>query len=344
MNRRKNRRKGLIRLIMAAGLLAAVLIIVFLFQAKKIEVYGSSRHSSQEITAGLLNEVPGQNTLYLLWKYRNGTVPDTLPFLDSLEVEMKAPYHVLVSVTEKPVAGYIDQGQAVYFDSEGVVMEITDEIYGDVPVVTGASVGDAVLYQKLPTESGAQLRTMLSVLQLLDYQELSAEEIRFGENMDMTVFIGNVEVKLGQDEYLEEKIANLRSILNKMESDDSGVLHLESFTGGTANVMFSPTEETEEIVVQEDVTADNASGGEDSENGEASEDAAEETAAEVPSHNPFMAFDSNGTLRYDVRVVNGQAVDGTGTPVPGCTVNENGYVVDAYMNVIDPATGQPIQQ
>lgn len=341
MNVRQKRKRVPGSLIISMILLAAVCIVIFLFQARKIEVYGNQRHSTQEITAGLLNEVPGKNTLYLLWKYRNGTVPDTLPFLDSLEVEMKTPYEVLVSVAERPVAGYIDQGQAVYFDEEGIVMEITDEIYGDVPVVTGASVGDAVLYQKLPTESGAQLRTMLSVLQLLDYQELTADEIRFGENMEMTIFIGNVEVKLGQDEYLEEKIANLKSILNKMDVDARGILHLESFTGGTANVMFSPTEETEPIVVQEDVTADQEN---EQEVADAGETAVEETAVETPSHNPFMAFDANGTLRYDVRVVNGQAVDSTGTPVPGCTVDENGYVVDAYMNVIDPATGQPIQQ
>lgn len=341
MNRRQNTKRISGRLIMSAVVLVAVCIVLFLFQARTVTVYGNYRHSSQEITAGLLNEVPGKNTLYLLWKYRNGTVPDTLLFLDSLEVEMKSPYEILVSVTERPVAGYIDQGQAVYFDGEGIVMEITDEIYGDVPVVTGASVGESVLYQKLPTESGAQLRTMLSVLQQLDYQELTAEEIRFGENMDMTVYIGNVEVKLGQDEYLEEKIANLRSILNKMDADTRGTLHLESFTGGTANVMFSPVEETEPAAVQEETIVEET-GGEES--ADPVTDTVEETVPDVPSHNPFMAFDANGTLRYDVRVVNGQAVDSTGTPVPGCTVNENGYVVDAYMNVIDPATGQPIQQ
>ena len=336
MNRRRNGKKGLIRLIIAVAVILAVLAVIFLFQAKKVEVYGNTRHSSQEISTGLMNEVPGQNTLFLLWKYRNGTVPDTLPFLESLQVEMKSPYEVLVSVTEKEISGYIDQGQAVYFDSEGIVMEITDEIYEDVPVVTGANVGDAVLYQKLPTESGAQLRTMLSLLQLMDYHGLSAEEIRFGENMEITAFIGNVEVKLGQDEYLEEKIANLKSILEKMDEEDKGTLHLESFTGGTANVMFSPTEETEPVIVQEEVTADNAAPNQ-----------AEETDAapvQETGGDPFMAFDANGTLRYDVRVVNGVAVDGTGTPVPGCTVDENGYVVDAYMNVIDPATGQPIQQ
>ena len=71
MNRRRNRNKIPSRLIICAVLLTAVCIVVFLFQAKKIEVYGNNRHNSQEITAGLMNEVPGKNTLYLLWKYRN---------------------------------------------------------------------------------------------------------------------------------------------------------------------------------------------------------------------------------------------------------------------------------
>ena len=87
-------------------------------------------------------------------------------------------------------------------------------------------------------------------------------------------------------------------------------------------------------------TGDTAEGTDESGDTDTAEDTAEDTSS---SGEPFMAFDSSGTLRYDVRVVNGQAVDSTGTPVPGCSVNEYGYVVDAYMNVIDPATGQPIQ-
>ena len=41
--------------------------------------------------------------------------------------------------------------------------------------------------------------------------------------------------------------------------------------------------------------------------------------------------------------MNGVVVDSTGTPIEGVTVNEDGNVVDAYMNVIDPATGQLAQ-
>ena len=68
---------------------------------------------------------------------------------------------------------------------------------------------------------------------------------------------------------------------------------------------------------------------------------AEENASggEVTGIEGFMVFDSSGTLRYDARVIAGQVLDAYGSPIDGCYVNENGYVVDAYMNVIDPMTG-----
>ena len=56
-----------------------------------------------------------------------------------------------------------------------------------------------------------------------------------------------------------------------------------------------------------------------------------------------MVFNSSGTLVYNVHVSNGTVVDANGNPVPGCYVNENGHVVDAYMNEFDPSTGELIQ-
>ena len=41
-------------------------------------------------------------------------------------------------------------------------------------------------------------------------------------------------------------------------------------------------------------------------------------------------------------MVNGQVVDAYGNPIAGCSLNADGYVVDAYWNVIDPNTGLPI--
>lgn len=358
----------MIKLLAAGILVMAVLTVVLLFQVRTVTVYGNDRHSSKEISSGLMNEMLSKNTLYLLWKYRDGEVPDTLPFLNSLQVQMKTPSHIEVVVQEKELVGYIDKEQYVYFDRDGMVLQMTDEAYLDVPIITGIGTEEPVLYQKLPTESSAQLRTILSLTQLLNYHELTASEIRFSENMEITVFIGNIEVMLGQDEYLEEKMANLKAILSSMEGTEYGTLHLESFTGGTMNVTFTPKEapvpetaadESSDGTDSDDTgtadgtgtdgtdTADGTEGdgtGADADGGtDGMADETADAAEDASSGEPFMAFDSSGTLRYDVRVVNGQAVDSTGTPVPGCSVNENGYVVDAFMNVIDPATGQPIQ-
>ncbi len=376
MGKRIRRKKRIIRLAVLAAVIAAVLVILVVFHVREVRVYGNDRHASGEIASGLVNDFPSGNTLYLLWKYRKEEVPDTLPYLRSLSVKMKSPSCIEVQVSEKELVGYIDKGEYVYFDQSGVALEITDEIYDDVPIVTGIDTEEVVLYQKLPAKSSAQLSAVLNLTQLLAYQGLVADEIRFGENMDITVFLGGVEVRLGQNEYLEEKIANLRAIMEKMDGSDRGVLHLESFTGKNEAVTFSKSDEPEQVT-DEMGSADGTSSGEDTgsadgtsvgdgtgtaegasagdgtgtADGSSSGDGAgpeDEMPAEPTDDGTvdgpdLMVFNSSNTLVYNVHVVNGTVVDAYGNPVPGCTVNENGYVVDAYMNVIDPATGQLVQ-
>ena len=202
MNRRTRRKRRLVRGGVLLILLLAVLAVVFLFQAKTVTVYGNTRHTEEEIKEGLMNNILHKNTLYLQWEYRNGRVTDALPFLKSLKVSMKSPTEIEVQVVEKEPVGYLDKGEYVYFDEDGVVLELSDKEDSDYPVITGVEVDDPVLYQKLPMQSSAQLRTILSITQLLKYQELQAKEIRFGENGDITVYVGGVEALLGQDEYL----------------------------------------------------------------------------------------------------------------------------------------------
>ena len=296
-------------------------------------------------------------------------IPDTLPFLDSIKVQMKSPFEVRVDVSERDPVAYVNKGSNAYFDENGLVLDITDEVYDGVPVVTGADVDTPVLYQKLPVTSSAQLRTILSVTQLLNYQELEAKEIRFDESGDITVYIGKVEAMLGQDEYMEEKIANLRAILKKM-GNESGTLHLESFTGKNDTATFRPSDEPEtETETETDAAGD--TGGDDTsaagdvgtgsdsstagdatvgndadgsgaassdDNVDGSQDQAGDSSATIS-----MVFDSSGTLVYNVHVENGTVVDANGNPVSGCSVDSDGYVVDAYMNRFDPDTGELVQ-
>ncbi len=374
MGRRSRRKRRIVKIGVVLLFFAALAAAAFLFQVRTVTVYGNSRHSSEEIAEGLSYDFLTNNTLYLMWRYKDGDIPDTLPFLDSLHVEMKSPFSIDVHVTEKEPAAYIDQGGYVYFDQEGTVLEFSDEAREDLPLITGVQTGEATLYQKLPTESSAQLRTILSLTELLAYYELQASEIRFGDNMEITAFIDGVEVLLGQDEYLEEKIANLNQIIPRLDGQ-SGSLHLESFTGRNEMVSFTPSDGGETVAdvtegpsgqeqtgetdagtetEQTDAASEEGtvSGGEtdaqDADGTDPNADTQEDGSAEEEDGTTGtvypMVFDSSGTLVYNVHVENGVVVDSNGNPVSGVTVNENGNVVDAYMNEFDSATGEWIQQ
>ncbi|MEE0283443.1 MAG: cell division protein FtsQ/DivIB [Lachnospiraceae bacterium] len=377
--RRNKRKKRAVRL---GGLVLLIVVLagfMMLFQVRTVNVYGNSRHAAEEISDGLLDGFLMKNTLYLQWKYRNGTIPDTLPFLDSIKVQMKSPFEVRVDVSERDPVAYVNKGSNAYFDENGLVLAITDEVYDGVPVVTGADVDTPVLYQKISIASNEQLLAILSITQLLKYQGLEAQEIRFDENGDITVYIGKVTAILGKNEYMEEKIANLRAILNKIDNAN-GVLHLESFP--SKDIVYKPSDEPETETETESDTSGDTGGDDTSAAGDAgtgsdsstagdatvgndaddsgaasSDDNADDNGAASSDDNVdgsqdqagdssatiSMVFDSSGTLVYNVHVENGTVVDANGNPVSGCSVDSDGYVVDAYMNRFDPDTGELVQ-
>ncbi len=357
-DKRTRRKVRIAKAAAAVAVLVLLLLFILLFRVRKIQVYGNDHHSSEEISAGMVDDVFMKNTIYMLWKYRDGKLPSDMPYLETLHVELKSPSRLDVHVTEKTPVAYFDKGGYVYIDQEGTVLEITDKTYAGIPIVTGAAMEEPLLYQKLPAQSSAQLRTILSLTQLLAYQGVSVDEIRFGENMEITIFAGSIEIQLGQDEYLEEKIANLAKILPRLEGQ-SGTLHLEGFTGRNEQVPFTPSEpepETEAVEGQDgdpEGGAEGGSSGEEGAAGDGGQDAGGEDSADGGDGQADenaggtvypMVFDSSGTLVYNVHVENGTVVDENGNPVPGVTVNENGNVVDAYMNVFDSTTGELIQQ
>ena len=146
--------------------------------------------------------------------------------------------------------------------------------------------------------------------------------------------------------------------------DEHGTLHLESFTGKSDLTTFTPSQETEtETELQTDAgdgtgdgsadtgdgtgtasgtTGDTASGTTGDEAGDSGDSAGDSSQADESSSSVVIAmvFDSSGNLVYNVHVENGTVVDSNGNPVSGCSVNENGDVVDAYMNVFDGKTGE----
>ncbi len=332
------------------GIAAAVVLGVFRIQS--IDIKGNERYASEQIRDDLIYDFKTRNTLYFSWKYRSKGPADDAPYLSSVQATMLNPTSIRLDVTENQLVGRVQyQDKNVYYDNTGVVQEISDTVYEGIPLVTGIEIEEPQLYQRLTMGNTSTLRTMLNITQLLIQSDLIPDSVKFDDSGNMKMRLGSVTVRLGQDEYLEEKIANLVTIYPQIAGQE-GTLNMEGFTGKNEAITFKAKEpETAEQPSSEAENSGSLAGegsgdgtAEAGQDGETAEAPAEEGAAEeTSSGTPFMVFDSSGTLRYDAHVVNGQVVDGSGNVIDGCSVDENGNVVDAYWNVIDPNTGQLAQ-
>ena len=343
-NRRRRRRMRRLRIaalfVVLLGIAAAVLL--GLFRMRTFDVSGNTRHSTQEIQSDLVYDFWTRNSLYFTWKYRNQGQEVRAPYLKTLQAKLEKPGAVRLIVQEKTIAGTIQYGgKWVYFDSEGMILEISPEKDEPVPLITGVEMEEPVLYQRLPLTNTALLQTMLKITALINDTALEPDDISFNDNLSITVTMGNVKVELGQDEYLEEKVANLAAVYPEI-AGQKGTLNMTAFTGKSEPITFQEEEELTENY--SDLMSDGAQPDGD---GSSPEDAGDESGSgdDIVEDSAdtgvagFMVFDSSGTLRYDAHVVNGVVVDSYGNPIDGCTVQEDGNVKDAYWNVIDPKTG-----
>ncbi len=352
MHRRRRRKQSRIKtVVLSAAVIAAVLaVMVILFRIRTVEITGNEHYSTDYIQELMMPDFLSQNSLYLTWKYRSGAVEEEIPFLSAVEVKMVSPFHVKIQVYEKKLIGSFHyQDQNIYFDQKGVILEQTQEVYPDIPLITGVELGEVAIYQKIPVDDTALYQTILSLCQILSQQNLIPDEISFDENQNIVLTVQGVEAELGKAEYLEEKVSNLLAILPNLNGK-SGILYMAAFTGKNESITFQEQETVEpetELAVEGENGGEEGDGGEDTpeSGGEDTPESDEKATTDVPENQtPFMAFNQYGTLMYDCYINDaGVVVDGTGAVVEGATVNEDGYAVDAYMNVIDPVTGQLVQ-
>ncbi len=352
-------------LVVILGVAAAVVLGVF--QIRSIDVKGNERYLAEQIRDDMIYDFKTRNTLYFAWKYRNNQPAEDVPYLKSVQATMLSPTSVRIQVTENPIVGRVQyENTNVYYDADGVVQEITDTIYAGIPLVAGVEIEKPQQYQKLVMGNSSTLRTMLNITQLLIKNELIPDSVTFDGSQNMILRFGQVTVNLGQDEYLEEKIANLVSIYPQI-AGEAGTLNMEGFTGKNEAITFKADSESDQEQGQETESADgqpaeegtDEAAGTDTLAGEGAsapaeddaassddgtgEDTAQDTTQDLSTSTSIMVFDSSGTLRYDAHVSGGQVVDSYGNLIDGCYVDENGNVVDAYWNVIDPNTGQLAQ-
>ena len=255
--RRKKRRKiGLYILLILILLIAAgVFIVMNVFTVENVVVEGNELYSSTQIENMVLNDEYSWNSLYVDLKYRFVDIGE-VPFVDTMEVSLDNPHTVHIKVYEKGMLGYLyinSIGQNAYFDKDGFVVETSTEVIDGVPKITGISCEEVVLYEKLQLENSDILRDLLNLTQTLKKYNLLPDEIQYDSNMEPVLYYGTIQVKIGSEDNLSQKVVRLSIILPELDGL-SGTLHLETWTPETTDIIWDRAEEqpdTEEEATEE---------------------------------------------------------------------------------------------
>ena len=278
--RRKKRRKiGLYILLILILLIAAgVFTVMNVFTVENVVVEGNELYSSTQIENMVLNDEYSWNSLYVDLKYRFVDIGE-VPFVDTMEVSLDNPHTVHIKVYEKGMLGYLyinSIGQNAYFDKDGFVVETSTEVIDGVPKITGISCEEVVLYEKLQLENSDILRDLLNLTQTLKKYNLLPDEIQYDSNMEPVLYYGTIQVKIGSEDNLSQKVVRLSIILPQLDGL-SGTLHLETWTPETTDIIWDRAEEQSET--EEETTE------ESSEEPSADTPAEEQPAQDVPAEN-----------------------------------------------------------
>lgn len=207
------------------------------YKITKVEVEGNEHYSDEEIRNMVLKGGVTENSLFLSLKYKNKDISD-IPFIESMTVEVVAPDSIQILVYEKALAGCVESlGNYIYFDREGIVVEISDERTEGIPQVMGLRIGSFALDEALPVEDETIFGQILNITQLLTTYEIHASKLYFDKSEHVTLYFDEARVTLGEAKELEEKLMLLKNILPSLEGK-KGVLRLENYDENTKSVTF----------------------------------------------------------------------------------------------------------
>lgn len=237
----QRKHKKIAKIVVLSILLAivtAIYICIRFFVVEEVAVEGNELYDDDTIKETILNDAYSWNTLYVYLKYTFLDVGE-VPFIDTMDVAFVGPTSLKVTVYEKGLIGYtyIDSIEKnAYFDKDGFVIEISDDVIDGVPCITGLGCKSATVYQKLDVTESA-LKTLLTATQTLEKYDLSPDQIQYKSGGNITLYFGGIQVDMGSSNQFAQKTMRLSKILPDLMGN--GILHLDKWSEQSSDVTFT---------------------------------------------------------------------------------------------------------
>ena len=182
-----------------------LIVILLNIRIKTVVVSGNAWYTGEEIENFIFKDDMSRNTAVCLMNIINKKKVE-IPFVQDYSVTITGPFKAEIIVYEKSIVAYVlYMNSRMYFDKDGVVVESSDKVLEEVPLVTGLKFGSVSLYKALPVE----------------------DKKVFTEILNLT--LGEIEVVLGNSENIDGKVAELKDMLPKITGLE-GTLYLDTYS------------------------------------------------------------------------------------------------------------------
>lgn len=251
MNRMKSRNSNNVLIRITKKLLLILLIlgipsILFIstFYMKKIEIVGTRRYTSEQITDALLQTKLDSNSLYLYLKHQY-FVDVRLPFVEKIDVKMTDTHTITAYVYEKMVAGCVEfMGEYMYFDKDGIMVESSSKRLEDIPVIKGLKFNKIMLGEKLEVQKDELFDVIINLTQLIQKYKIDVDRITFSSNYEVTMDCDDIRVLLGKKSTYDEALSELKNILKEAKGMDI-TLDMRNYVKGTQTIIGKQKNPTE---------------------------------------------------------------------------------------------------
>ena len=213
--------------LIAVLLLAGVIFFFTYYQVDEVQVMGSSHYSEKQIKKMVLRGPMASNSILAPIIYTKKNTKD-VPFVEGYTVTRLNRHTICVSVKEKDIVGcipYLDS--YIYFDRNGTFIESSTERNEKIPFFDGIKVKHVIYNEELPIKDKTVMNTAVALSTIFQKNDKIPDHIEFSDDGQISLLYGDITVKLGKDEYLEDKMTRVLAIL-PLISDKKGILHAEN--------------------------------------------------------------------------------------------------------------------
>ncbi|HHT97039.1 MAG TPA: hypothetical protein GXZ90_03995 [Clostridiales bacterium] len=168
----------------------------------------------------MINTEADKSSILFYFKYKYLKQVD-LPFIEKAEVELVGLNEVNLYLYDKVITGCTEyMGEYMYFDKEGTIVESSNELYNEIPLIKGLQFNKIILYEKLEVQKDELFDVILNLTQQIRLNKINVDTIEFNRKHEVKLYCSSNKVLLGKDLRYDEKIADLSQILLETKGND----------------------------------------------------------------------------------------------------------------------------